>query len=57
MQDYKPQLPMVKDEHARILMWVMLVLTIINTLMVAYVFYVVERAVEVLHQLSQLGQQ
>lgn len=57
MQGYRPELPEVKDEHARVLLWVVLVILTINVLMTAYVFYVIERAVEVLQQLSQLGNQ
>jgi hypothetical protein len=55
--DYTPTLPEVKDSTARTLMWVTLAISVLNMLMIGYVFYVVERAVEVLQQLSQLGNQ
>jgi hypothetical protein len=52
-QEYKPPLPEVEDSTARTLLWITLGISIINMLMIGYVFYVVEKAVEVLHQLGQ----
>jgi zona occludens toxin (predicted ATPase) len=52
METYKPAMPEVKDTTARVLLWVVLVLTVINMLMVGYVFYVVHHTVAVLQQIG-----
>ena len=56
MDTYRSDPPEVQDTTARTLLWVLLGITTINTFMIFYVFYVVQRAVAVLHQISQLGQ-
>jgi hypothetical protein len=56
MHGYESDPPEVRDTTARNLLWVLLGVSIINMAMLGYVFYVVERAVTALHQLSQLGQ-
>lgn len=49
---YKPPAPEVRDTHARVLLWVAVVLLIINLAMVGYVFAVVHHAVSVLQQIG-----
>ena len=57
---YKPPAPEVKDTHARVLLWVALVLLVVNIAMTGYVFAVVHHAVETLRQIGdafdQIGQ-
>jgi hypothetical protein len=47
---FKAPRPEVRDTTARVLLWVVLSISVINLLMLGYVFIVVEHAVEVLQQ-------
>lgn len=49
---FTPPVPQVKDSAARGLLVVLLIFTLINTVMIAYLFSVVYRAVEALRELS-----
>jgi uncharacterized membrane protein YukC len=52
METYKPAMPEVRDNTARILLWVVLALTVVNVVMVGYVFYVVHHTVAALQQIG-----
>jgi hypothetical protein len=60
MHTIKPPAPETKDTTARTLIWITLIITTINALLSGYVFLVVHRTIEVLHQLgdafNQIGQ-
>jgi hypothetical protein len=45
---FKPPRPEVRDTTARVLLWVVLGVSVLNLLMLGYMFLVVEHAVEVL---------
>jgi hypothetical protein len=47
---FKPPRPEVRDTTARVLLWVVLGISVINLLMLGYMFIVVEHAVEVLQE-------
>lgn len=51
-QNYRPPTPDVRDDHARTLLWIVLVILICDVAMNAYVFYVVHHTVTALQHLS-----
>lgn len=51
-QTYQPSTPDVRDGHARTLLWILLVITIVNVAMCGYTFLVVHHAVVTLQHLG-----
>lgn len=49
---YRPPVPETKDTHARVLLWIVLVLLLINMAMTGYVFAVVHHTVQALQQIG-----